>query len=425
MRIDKIRIKNFKGFEEETFLLNPHFTIFIGDNAKGKTSVLDALAVAAGSFLRGIDVAKLESRSIDKSEVRVLTKDGQPLPQLPVEIHAFGDVNGKVIDEGWLRTVDKISPKKTNTTYVKAKNIEKVAEDMLKLSRSGKIVMFPVIAYHGTGRLWAEHEGKKAEYKKTGEGVSQAYINCLSPKSSSKEFLSWYKTYEDEIRKFDQDSDKLLLKTFNNTIISMIPDNHWQDMAYSFAAEDLTGIFVTPSAKKEKLQFRQLSDGYRNIIGMAADIAYRCIKLNPHLGEKAVKDTPGIVLIDELDLHLHPNWQRRIVNDLKKAFPKIQFIATTHSPFIVQSLKSDEIWNLDKLMDVAPDELKIDTVATEIMGISSPYSETNEELYNKSRKFIEDLDANRSGADLQRELDEISDPAVRAFLELQKISKGK
>jgi predicted ATP-binding protein involved in virulence len=425
MRIDKIKIKNFKGFEEETFQLNPHFTIFIGDNAKGKTSVLDALAVAAGSFLRGIDVAKLESRSIDKSEIRVLTKDGQPLPQLPVEIHAFGYVNGKGIDEGWLRTVDKISPKKTNTTYVKAKNIEKVAEDMLKQSRSGKNVIFPVIAYHGTGRLWAEHEEKKTEYKKTGEGVSQAYINCLSPKSSSKEFLSWYKTYEDEIRKFDQDRDKLLLKTFNNTIISMIPDNHWQDMAYSFAAEDLSGIFITPSGKKEKLQFRQLSDGYRNIIGMVADIAYRCIKLNPHLGEKAVKDTPGIVLIDELDLHLHPNWQRRIINDLRNAFPKIQFIATTHSPFIVQSLKSDEIWNLDKLMDVAPDELKIDTVATEIMGISSPYSQTNEELYNKSKKFMEDLDANKLDADLQKELDEISDPAVRAFLELQKISKGK
>ncbi len=425
MRIDKIIVKNFKGFEEEVFLLNPRFTVFIGDNAKGKTSVLDALAVAAGSFLRGIDVAKLESRSINKNEIRVVTKDGQPLPQLPVEIHAFGSVNGKSIDNGWLRTVDKISPKKTNTTYVKAKNIEKIAEDMLKLSRSGKNVIMPVIAYHGTGRLWAEHEEKKTDYKKSGEGVSQAYINCLSPKSSSKEFLSWYKTYEDEIRKFDQDSDKLLLRTFNNAIISMIPDNHWQDMAYSFAAEDLTGIFVMPNGKKEKLQFRQLSDGYRNIIGMVADIAYRCIKLNPHLGEDAVRETPGIVLIDELDLHLHPNWQRRIVKDLKKAFPNIQFVATTHSPFITQSLKSDEIWNLDKLMDVAPDELKIDTVATEIMGVSSPYSEANERLFDRSKKFMEDLDTNKSGAELQKELDEISDPAVRAFLELQKIAKGK
>lgn len=434
MRINKLRIKNFKGFEEETFLLNPHFTVFIGDNAKGKTSVLDALAVAAGSFLRGIDVAELESRSIDKNEIRVVTKDGQPLPQLPVEIHAFGNVNGKSLDEGWLRTVDKISPKKTNTTYVKAKNIEKVAEDMLKLSRSGNNVIFPVIAYHGTGRLWAEHEEKKTEYKKTGEGVSQAYINCLSPKSSSKEFLSWYKTYEDEIRKFDQDSDKLLLKTFNSTIVSMIPDHHWQDMAYSFAAEDLTGIFLTPNGKKEKLQFRQLSDGYRNIIGMVADIAYRCIKLNPHLGKNAVKETPGIVLIDELDLHLHPNWQRHVVNDLKTAFPNIQFIVTTHSPFIVQSLKSEELIILDEQIkkDGDPDMKGIEDIAANEMGVEDvPRSE----VFLEMRKVAEEYYAlikqgktsrtDKETASLRNKLNELeerfsNDPAFVASLRIER-----
>jgi len=435
MRIDKIRIKNFKGFEEEIFLLNPHFTVFIGDNAKGKTSVLDALAVAAGSFLRGIDVAKLESRSIDKNEIRVVTKDGQPLPQIPVEIHAFGNVNGKDIDEGWLRTVDKISPKKTNTTYVKAKNIEKVAEDMLKLSRSGSNVIFPVIAYLGTGRLWAEHEEKKTEYKKTGEGVSQAYINCLSPKSSSKEFLSWYKTYEDEIRKFDQDSDKLLLKTFNSTIVSMIPDNHWQDMAYSFAAEDLTGIFVTPNGEKEKLQFRQLSDGYRNIIGMVADIAYRCLKLNPHLGKNAVKETPGIVLIDELDLHLHPNWQRRIIEDLKNTFPSIQFVATTHSPFIIQSLREDELRNLDSkiISQKNPKDIPINKVITDIMDVESIKSDDFEKRFNDARSELEKIENARPDKKLTMDdyievskllgklLEEETDDAVyKAFLEKQK-----
>jgi predicted ATP-binding protein involved in virulence len=435
MRIDKIRIKNFKGFEEEIFLLNPHFTVFIGDNAKGKTSVLDALAVAAGSFLRGIDVAKLESRSIDKNEIRVVTKDGQPLPQIPVEIHAFGKVNGKGIDEGWLRTVDKISPKKTNTTYVKAKNIEKVAEDMLKLSRSGSNVIFPVIAYHGTGRLWAEHEEKKTEYKKTGEGVSQAYINCLSPKSSSKEFLSWYKTYEDEIRKFDQDSDKLLLKTFNSTIVSMIPDHHWQDMAYSFAAEDLTGIFLTPNGKKEKLQFRQLSDGYRNIIGMVADIAYRCLKLNPHLGKDAVKETPGIVLIDELDLHLHPNWQRRIVDDLKNTFPNIQFVATTHSPFIIQSLREEELRNLDSkiISQKNPKDIPINKVITDIMDVESIKSDDFEKRYTDAKSQLEKIENARPDKKLTMDdyvavskllgqlLEEETDDAVyKAFLEKQK-----
>jgi len=427
MRIDKIKIKNFKGFEEEIFLLNPHFTVFIGDNAKGKTSVLDALAVAAGSFLRGIDVAKLESRSIDKNEIRVVTKDSQPLPQLPVEIHAFGNVSGKDIYEGWLRTVDKISPKKTTTTYVKAKNIEKVAEDMLKLSRSGNNVIFPVIAYHGTGRLWAEHEVKKTEYKKTGEGVSQAYINCLSPKSSSKEFLSWYKTYEDEIRKFDQDSDKLLLKTFNSTIVSMIPDHHWQDMAYSFAAEDLTGIFLTPNGKKEKLKFSQLSDGYRNIIGMVADIAYRCIKLNPHLGKNAVKETPGIVLIDELDLHLHPNWQRRIVEDLKNTFPNIQFIATTHSPFIIQSLRAEELRILDEDIKISTDPIRnsIEEIAKQEMGVNDvKRSKEFIEMQNRAAEYfnlIKNAASDEQISIAKQKLDELrilfnNDPAYVALL---------
>lgn len=435
MRINKIRIKNFKGFAEETFQLNPHFTVFIGENAKGKTTVLDALAVATGSFLRGIDVATLESRGIDKSEIRIITKDGQPLPQLPAEVHAYGEVAGVNIQEGWLRTVDKLSPKKTTTTFVKAKNIESIAEKLLQKRRSGEDIIFPVIAYHGTGRLWAQHEEKKAEYKKTGEGVSQAYINCLSPKSSSKEFLSWYKTYEDEIRKFDQEKDKVLLKAFNNTVMSMIPDNHWQEMAYSFAAEDLIGIFVTPDGKKEKLQFRQLSDGYRNIIGTVADIAYRCIKLNPHLGEDAVKQTPGIVLIDELDLHLHPNWQRRIVDDLKNTFPNIQFVATTHSPFIVQSLEQSELVNLDEEVQkiVNPNELPINKVITDIMDVGSIKSDDFEKRYNDAKSELEKIENARPDKKLTMDdyvavskllgklLEEETDDAVyKAFLEKQK-----
>ena len=158
MRIDRIRIKNFKGFESEEFSLNKKFTVFIGDNAKGKTSILDALAIAVGSFLRGIDVARLEARSVLKNEIRTKTIESQPRPQLPVEIEAIGDVNG--IRKSWKRTVEKIT-NKTSTTYVHAKNIESIAKNMLSESRSQGGVTFPVIAYHGTGRLWAEHEEKK------------------------------------------------------------------------------------------------------------------------------------------------------------------------------------------------------------------------------------------------------------------------
>ncbi len=89
--------------------------------------------------------------------------------------------------------------------------------------------------------------------------------------------------------------------------------------------------------------FDNLSDGQRIYIAMVADIARRACLLNPHLGENVLKETPGIVLIDELDLHLHPKWQRSIVKNLKETFPKIQFIATTHSPQIIGECKTDEI----------------------------------------------------------------------------------
>ena len=89
--------------------------------------------------------------------------------------------------------------------------------------------------------------------------------------------------------------------------------------------------------------FDTLSDGQRGLIAMVADIARRACLLNPHLEDKVLEETPGIVLIDELDLHLHPKWQRSIVKNLKKTFPKIQFIATTHSPQIIGECKTDEI----------------------------------------------------------------------------------
>ncbi len=95
------------------------------------------------------------------------------------------------------------------------------------------------------------------------------------------------------------------------------------------------------------MPFNYLSDGYRNMVAMLADISYRAIRLNPHLEQDAAKKTKGIVLIDELDMHLHPKWQRRIVQDLQNAFPDMQFIATTHSPFILQSLESGQVIDLN------------------------------------------------------------------------------
>lgn len=433
MKIRQIVIKNFKGFASQTFDLNDQFTVFIGDNATGKTSALDALSVALGSFL--VELPGFSTRTINEREVRVVNINGQPRPQKPVLIEAKGIIDNDM-PMYWKREIIN-----KNTTSRDTRGISSIARSKMEQSRNGSGVIFPVIAYHGTGRLWAEHEKvgskKKIGFQKQEEGIKMAYTNCLSAKSSSKEFLSWYKTQEDSIQKFSQPRDIAHLKAFKETILKLIPDNRWKDMAFDRKAEDLMGIFTDNEGQQHKLAYGQLSDGYRNIIGLAADIAYRCIQLNPHLGENAVIDTPGIVLIDELDLHLHPNWQRHVVADLKNAFPNIQFVATTHSPFIVQSLKADELINLDlgnEGLEASPSNYGIEDVSEIEMGVENvARSDAFKQRVEIATKYFKLINQGKSSntdmevSDLRQQLNDMEerfsdDPTFVAHLKLERPS---
>ena len=141
--------------------------------------------------------------------------------------------------------------------------------------------------------------------------------------------------------------------------------------------------------KKDLLPFAQLSDGQRAMVALIADIARRICLLNPQMGKDVLTKTEGLVLIDELDIHLHPSWQRSIVKTLKTVFPKVQFIATSHSPQIIGSLKPEEVivlndgesshprvtYGLDsssvleEVMDVAQREPAIEKRLTELFSV--------------------------------------------------------
>lgn len=189
----------------------------------------------------------------------------------------------------------------------------------------------PLFAYHGTGRLWAKLNDT-VKYAVQGSRT-EGYENCFSVKSSSKTFRNWYKTLEKNIDKKDSEELKQRLATFKEAILNCLDD--WNDLYYDFAEDDIVCVKYNADETTTSIPYRMMSDGYRNMIGMIADIAYHCIKLNPHLGVNALRDTRGLVLIDELDLHLHPSWQKVIVSELVTSFPNIQFVATTNSPFVV------------------------------------------------------------------------------------------
>lgn len=432
MRIDSIRIKNFKGFEDETFHLNPRMTVFIGDNAKGKTAILNALAVATGSFFLGI--GGIDSRTIAKNEIRVATIDGQPKPQLPVVIEAFWNLDASdkqlwsILDNRtlvtWKREIEK-----ENTTSKHAKEIKSFAAALLRRSREASGVVFPLLAYYGTGRLWAVHE--KLAYQKQEEGVVMAYTNALSAKASPKEFLEWYKTQEDDVKKFGDPLQIALLNAFNKTITDIIPDERWQDITFDYKENELVGLFTDDAGSKVKLKFTQLSDGYRNIVALAGDLAFRAVQLNPHLGEHAIEDTPGVVLIDEIDMHLHPNWQRRIVNDLKNVFPKVQFVVTTHSPFIVQSIDNNELINFDLQTTINPKEYPIEVISEEVMNVEASYGIEKSNQENQSIDYfnlLNEAEKSNNKADFIIKLEQLENSilntGLRAFLKTHRIAKN-
>ncbi len=366
MRIDELTIQNFKCFENETFHFDPHFNVVIGKNASGKTSLLDALAIAIGTYPSFLVKS---SNNIDVSNVRTVIVDGQPKPQLPSQIifdlHFDGEDTGKSFV-----SIEKLTGEifGSEGAFDTIKIRAKATNDLQESRSANSKVNFPLIAYYGTGRLWKNNS--KIDYFKQEEGVFLGYKDCLAAQASSNTFISWYKTLEDTVSKFKQPLHEQQLKLFKETISSMIPE--WTDMAFNYLEDDLMGIFKNENGALNMLPFKNLSDGYRNMIGMVADMVYRCLQLNPGLKENAVSATEGVVLIDEIDLHLHPEWQKSVVGNLKRVFPKIQFIATTHSPFIVQSLSKDELIILgdEKIADKDPWRQSIEEIAADEMEVT-------------------------------------------------------
>lgn len=144
----------------------------------------------------------------------------------------------------------------------------------------------------------------------------QGYQNCINPLSNVKQYIKWIA----DMRRYELDEEVVSseLRTLYKTIETFLGDN--SKVRYKLKEKQL--VVTLPNGIS--LPFDNLSDGYKNAIGIVADTAYRMLKLNPWLKENAVKETPGILLIDEIDLHLHPSWQKHILNDMKKTFPNMQ-----------------------------------------------------------------------------------------------------
>ncbi len=341
MRLRRVQLQNFRGFPDLILDLNDApggFTLLVGINGAGKTSVLDGVAVALGAWLVGFRGGP--ARHITREEMRLVKVEHGGVPSLEeagaTVVSAVGEVDGEEVT--WQRELGS----RTGRTITSGPRLQTIAESKRRTLATNEAVDLPVIAYYGTGRLWVQKRERKARLKDLGS-ILEGYQACLEPASDHKLLEAWM-AWREQVRIQEIGralEEKRPIDDVRSPLLDAVAE------AACSCVEDAQRFYYSVNHKELRLDMKDgrtvpfglLSDGYRNLIAVAADIAWRAARLNPHYGADAAKRATGVVLIDEIDLHLHPAWQRKVIGDLRRAFPNLQFLATTHSPQVIASTR--------------------------------------------------------------------------------------
>ena len=399
MKIDQLEIKNFKKFADFTIDLHPQFTLLVGDNGTGKTSILDALAIASGVWLVNVPDSTLNKsrRNILTSEIRLEAIAQNNITQFiehtPVQIKAKGEINGQSLE--WLRQIKKSGSRTSNTEAKKALNLIK---DIFKQIQDGAKIWLPIIAYYGAGRAWLPSNQRIPKAKTSLSSISRrwdAFYDCFEERIRIADIHTWFQKEALAALK-NQGKMRSSYEVVKLAILGCIPDseNLWFDPE---RAEIVIAIAGNPQP------FSNLSAGQKMMVALIADIAIKIVTqnaaflpqestLNPQQLPEILEKTTGLVMIDEIDVHLHPKWQRRIVDDLKNTFPSLQFVCTTHSPVILSEVEPKCIRFLEQEEDktelFTPSEalgLDVNRILDEIMGVSERNKETDNQIHDMFR----------------------------------------
>lgn len=364
MRLSKLTLSNFRCFASLDIDLHPQLTVLVAENGQGKSSVLDALRIALWPYVNSFDLASSgyndPANGITVKDVRLQRMpDGSMSRCLPTRVQVQGDYGaGAVQWERW-RESEQVNSKTRSDAHTRQMEQWAAQQQQRIRDREADAHDLNVFGYYGTGRLWSEKKLTKAQKAKDETQDMDFYIrtfayrDCLDPASTYKHFKAWFiwaseSHKEQRLKELDGLADPFdlqlayqRLQVVRASIDGFLRSTTgWYSLEYSITHEK---SLVLHHEEHGTLSADQLSDGIRSVLAMIGDIAYRCIKLNPHLGLEAARQTRGVVLIDEVDMHLHPRWQQVVLCQLMDAFPSIQFIVTTHSPQVLTTVNRDHI----------------------------------------------------------------------------------
>lgn len=355
MRIDSLRLLNYRCFEDFRIEFDSKLTVIVAPNGGGKTAILDALAVALSPFVgrtgsaRGKKFHARDSRSVlvkaDESKARI------PSPFYEISLEAAGEIDKEA--QSWRR---RKRTARGDTTSKESEALSAYADRLLEQLRSkteAHKVELPLIAYYGTSRLWGPRQVKGKTGAKPLVPRPLGYQGSLSASSRFDSFSVWFKNANHSLlmgrmRNLERGGSELPEHMLLEGIVRNVKDavrhclTAYGDCYLDYRTTDYA-ITITDVSRLTQLELDQQSDGVQSILSMVGDIASRTSILNPQFGAEAAKKTSGIILIDEIDMHLHPSWQQTVLQSLQDAFPRIQFIVTTHSPQVLTTVSKQNI----------------------------------------------------------------------------------
>lgn len=328
MHLHELRLQNFRCFTDATISFDEHLTVLVGKNGSGKTAILDAAAIALNNFI-------LHAHGVSTGHAYLLLKS-----DLSNRNHQFN-----------LCSIKTTLQNNDTNIFLKIDDQRCSIESDLTYFRISHLKEHFLYSYYTTIRMQAkENIYYDINNRNNSHTPADAYANCFQPSLSFGDTLAWIDTHDaDEARRFrdgDEDYRDPELSAMREAVEKALPD--FGGLRFRGTTNE---ILVTRKTDGQKLSFWQLSDGYRAMLALILDLARRMAIAN---GERytaegrSILSSPAIVLIDEIELHLHPGWQQTVLPSLLEIFPNTQFIVSTHSPQVLSSIASKHIRLLDE-----------------------------------------------------------------------------
>lgn len=328
IRIAHIELVNFRGFEDISVDFDEQITVFIGNNGSGKTTILEAIA-ACLQYVKEQVQDHVQKDIFNDSDIRIAR-----------DVDTF-DINLTFSEPSVRLNSSYIRRGRSSFNFIGISNDEPDYEIEASLKTWYKDnKSLEIIAYYPCQAITVEN-GQAVNFNVF--NVENAYDDALDGRfnfSMLNKWLIWQYSLRQE-RGANVFFDRIVEVLIGEKgILNDDTERRFNDLRVTYASSPEGALlFVKDDAP---LLAHQLSSGEKMLFALVADIGRRLVTANPH-SKNPLEEGSGIVLIDEIDLHLHPLWQRRVVSKLMEIFPKVQFIATSHSLVVISSLKPEYI----------------------------------------------------------------------------------